>query len=258
MKHDTYAENAAIDAEHWWYVGRRKLFARVISELGLQVQHAAVLDAGTSTGPNLGLLRELGFTDIHAVDLSPEAVRICKSQGFHQVRLGDVCALPYAEGTFDLVLATDVIEHVDDDGLALRELRRVLKPGGTALITVPAFPSLWGVSDEIGEHKRRYRIRPLSERITKAGLEADQTYHFNYLLFVPIFLVRQLTRLFRGRVKNENHINTPLLNRVLTSLFSLDVRTASIVRPPAGVSIMALCKKPSTSVAAKPVASRAA
>lgn len=249
MKLSTYYENPAVDAEHWWYVGRRKLFAQVIRDLALATSEVQVLDAGTSTGPNLGLLRDLGFQDIHAVDLSPTAVELCRRNGFAQVRLGDICKLPYDDESFDLALATDVLEHVDDDEAALRELFRVLKPGGTALITVPAFPSLWGISDIIGEHRRRYLFKPLRRNLRAAGFAEVDMYHFNYLLFLPIFLVRQVTRLFKNVVSNENHLNFRLLNRWLTRLFGFDVATASRVRPPFGVSIMSLCKKPAHAAA---------
>jgi SAM-dependent methyltransferase len=251
VKSSTYGENEAIDAKHWWYVVRRKLFARLIRELKLP-SGAAVLDAGTSTGPNLGVLRDLGFSDIHGVDLSPEALRFCQSKGFTQVRLGDICALPYPDESFDLVLATDVIEHVDHDDRALREIRRVLRPGGTALLTVPAFQCLWGVTDDISEHRRRYLLGPLRERLNMADLSVDRTWYFNYLLFLPILIARRIVRLFPGKVRNENHLNFPLLNWVLIKVFAFDAWTAEHVRPPFGVSIMAICHKPHPKTLASP------
>ena len=152
--------------------------------------------------------------------------------------------MPFDDGQFDLVLATDVIEHVDDDLLALREVHRVLAPGGYALITVPAFESLWGLQDEVAHHKRRYRMRPLLELVSAAGLTTVRSYHFNYLLFVPIFLARNAIRLLRVTASSENDINTPALNAVLRQVFLLDVRTAPVLKPPFGVSILALAQKP--------------
>src|SRR5215216_6608654 len=186
----TYATEAEAEATHWWFVGRRRLFAREIDKAGVP-RTSRVLDVGTSTGANLRLLRDLGFHSIEGLDFSQEAIRYCRTKGLGLVRHGDVCGMPLTDESFDLLLATDIIEHVDDDLAALREIARVLRPGGKALITVPAFPMLWGLQDRIGQHKRRYRMRQLVDRVTRAGLSIDVNYHFNFLLFIPIWLGRR-------------------------------------------------------------------
>jgi SAM-dependent methyltransferase len=243
MEASTYAAEAALEARHWWFVGRRRFFTRLIAELGLPPD-AAILDAGTGTGANLRLLRAAGFTNVTGLDFSPEAIRHCAEKGLGTVQQGDLCALPFGDDRFDLVLATDVLEHLDDDAAALAEIRRVLKPGGTALVTVPAFPSLWGLQDEVAHHRRRYRMGPLRGRVTGAGLECRQSCHFNYLLFLPIWMARQVIRLLRVPLRSENDVNAPLVNGLLTAIFRFDTWTARWVRPPFGVSILALCRKP--------------
>jgi len=148
------------------------------------------------------------------------------------------------------VLATDIIEHVDDDVRALREVARVLKPGRTALITVPAFPSLWGFQDDVSQHKRRYRMKPLLERIRQAGLVPRKNFHFNYLLFAPIWSARQLMKIWRHDYRSESEVNTPVVNRVLSAIFGLDVRLAPRLAPPFGVSILVIADKPAAVPAA--------
>jgi 2-polyprenyl-3-methyl-5-hydroxy-6-metoxy-1,4-benzoquinol methylase len=108
-----YAAEAAIEADHWWFVGRRLLFADVIRGLGL-ARDAEILDVGTGTGANLRLLRNLGFVRITGVDQSSDAIRFCGEKGLGAVQLGDIAALQLPDRRFELVLATDVIEHVDD------------------------------------------------------------------------------------------------------------------------------------------------
>src|SRR6266480_4269479 len=142
MDATAYALEAEAEATHWWFTGRRRLFAREIDKTGLS-RTSRVLDVGTSTGANLRLLRDLGFRAVDGLDFSQDAIRYCREKGLGLVRLGDVCGMPFVNGSFDLVLATDIIEHVDDDLKALREIGRVLRPGGKVLITVPAFPILW-------------------------------------------------------------------------------------------------------------------
>ena len=232
-----YAIEAKVEESHWWFVGRRTLFSRIIGRMRLPAD-AAVLDLGTSTGTNLRMLRDLRMTNVVGLDLSDEAIRFCAAKGFGTVRKGDITAIPFADASFDLVLATDVIEHVDDDAKALREIRRVLRPGGKAIVTVPAFKALWGPQDVLALHKRRYRMKPLVREAEAAGLRIASRFHFNYLLFAPIYLARRLLSAVPNRVRSENEINGPLLNRILGAVFSFDVWSAPVLRPPFGVSIL--------------------
>ncbi len=242
MEIATYAAEAAIEADHWWFVGRRGLFADLIGGLALPPD-AAILDVGTGTGANLRLLRDLGFTRVEGVDFSAEAIRFCAQKGLGAVQPGDVGALPFADREFDLVLATDIIEHVDDDLAALREIRRVLRPGGHLLLTVPAFPILWGLQDEVSHHRRRYRLPLLVARLRAAGLTPQRHFYFNYLLFLPILAARRLMRVLKIRLASEGELNTGWLNRVLTPLFRLDVKTAPWLRPPFGVSALVAARR---------------
>jgi SAM-dependent methyltransferase len=237
-----YATEAAIERDHWWFAGRRFLLARIIGEFSLP-PGSAVLDVGTGTGSNLRMLYELGFDRVLGLDQSREAIRFCAEKGLGAVELGDVRALPFPDRQFDLVLATDIIEHVDDDLLALRELRRVLKPKGHLLLTVPAFELLWGLQDELGHHKRRYRLSDLLERIADASLLPERQFYFNYLLFLPILLLRRLMRVLPLPVASEGEINAPWLNRILSRLFRFDVRTAPRLRPPFGVSALVVATR---------------
>jgi SAM-dependent methyltransferase len=239
MEISTYAIEAQVEATHWWFTGRRRLLGRMIAAFGLPAD-ARILDIGTSTGTNLRMLRDLGFSRYEGLDMSDEAVRWCADKGYGKVTRGDACALPFPNANFDLVLATDIIEHVDDDVLALGEIRRVLKPGGRVLVTVPAFPILWGLQDEIGHHKRRYRMAELVTRIGQADLVVHRRFHFNYLLFLPILLARRIIAVFGIRLQNENEVNSPLINRVLSWVFRFDVWTAPKVKPPFGVSCLAV------------------
>jgi|SRR6185369_5908640 SAM-dependent methyltransferase len=244
METSTYAVEAEVEASHWWFVARRQLIADIIAQAAV-APSARVLDVGTSTGTNLRLLRDLGFANRRGLDPSDSAIRWCTEKGLGQVTKGDVCSLPFGDGDFELVLATDIIEHVDDDVRAVSEIRRVLAPGGTAIISVPAFRSLWGLQDDVSHHKRRYRKRELLEVIERAGLTAMESFYFNYLLFAPIWAARQLIRIAGITLKSENQVNNGALNWLLTRIFLADVATARILRPPFGVSIMAVARRDS-------------
>ncbi|SRR5229473_1643914 len=239
MDTSTYAVEAAVEASHWWFVARRKLFADLIARQHLSID-ARVLDIGTSTGTNLRLLKDLGFTNRQGLDLSDDAIRWCAEKGLGKVEKGDICSLPFADGEFQLVMATDIIEHVDDDLRAVTEIYRVLAPGGTAIISVPAFQSLWGLQDDVAHHKKRYLKRELLDLIGRSGLACRESFYINYLLFIPIWAARQVVRMFNINLDSENQVNTPMLNRILTWIFTLDVATAKLIHPPFGVSIVAV------------------
>jgi ubiquinone/menaquinone biosynthesis C-methylase UbiE len=206
-------------------------------------QSSLVLDVGVGSGSNLRMLAEMGFPHVIGLDPNPDVVQICQKKGFASVRQGSICNMPFSSESFDFVLATDVIEHVQDDVAALKEIHRVLQPGGYVLITVPAFQSLWGLQDQVALHYRRYRRATLVERVIGAKLTIVRSYYFNYLLFVPIWIARQIIHFARIRVQSENEVNSPLINSVLTAIFRLDIATAPLLRPPFGVSALVVAQK---------------
>lgn len=234
---------ARVEATHWWFRGRRRLLAATLRELGV-APGARALDVGSGTGSNLRLLAELGFSGARGLDPSDTAIRWCREKGLGPVEKGDLCHLPFAGESFDVVLATDVLEHVHDEARAVAELSRVLRPGGLLLVTVPAFRSLWGLQDEVSHHLRRYRREELVTRLCDGGLEVVKSFYFNYLLFAPIWLARRLMDWLRIELESENQVNTPLLNSVLERIFALDVRSAPLLRPAFGASILATARRP--------------
>ena len=122
-----------IQETHWWFTGRRFLFGKIIRRLGLDPE-SRILDLGCGSGTNLSMLRSMSFQNIKGLDISPAAVELCRQRGFVNVELGNICETGLPSGHFDLVLATDVLEHVEDDRAALREIRRLLKRGRSAFL----------------------------------------------------------------------------------------------------------------------------
>jgi SAM-dependent methyltransferase len=242
MKSETYDAEAEIEEGHWWFVVRRELFARLLEEFG-PTRSDPVLDIGTGTGANLRMLQAQGHYNVVGLDMSDAAISYCASKGLGTVKKGDICDLPFPNNAFSFVFATDVIEHVDDDEKALREIHRVLIPGGKVLFSVPAFPSIWGLQDEVSHHKRRYRMELLIDRIKRADLVPITAFHFNFLLFVPIWLARQLFKIAKPQIRSEAEVNSPLLNKLLMRIFRWDVSVARWLKPPFGVSILVVAER---------------
>lgn len=242
MKFEAYEAESKLEATHWWFVVRRDLFKRFIAKLGLK-KEANVLDIGTSTGTNLRLLVNMEFTNINGLDFSDHAIEFCRQKGLPAVTKGDICDMPFDDNSMDLVVATDIVEHVPDDQKALDEIYRVLKPGGHALLTVPMFMSLWGPQDDISLHQRRYKRTDFLNLVKKDGFTIKKSFFFNFLLFLPIWLARFVLNRSKHKGKSENDINNPLTNGLFKFIFKVDSLLAPLLHPPFGVSYFCLLQK---------------
>ncbi len=242
MERSVYEVESEIEDRHWWFAGRRRLLDRELDAAAADPRWRA-LDMGSGTGGNLRLLRGKSFSVLFGIDASFTAAKLCTGKGFAPVALGDAAKLPFVDGSFDLVLAMDVLEHVEDDRMAAKEISRILRPGGLAIVTVPAFASLWGPQDDLSHHLRRYRMKPLLAILSAAGLQPKKYYHFNYILFLPIFFARRILRLLKVKLRSENEVNSPAINVLLRRLFNFDVDWAPKLRLPFGVSICVVLRK---------------
>jgi SAM-dependent methyltransferase len=124
-----------------------------------------------------GLRPRLPILGTQFVDISTPALAKLRARGA-EVVLSQVTSLPFADGTFDLVCALDIIEHVEDDNGALSELVRVLKAGGALLISTPLHISLWTAFDEFVGHKRRYEPAQLLAQLAQHNLEVERSAVF--------------------------------------------------------------------------------
>ncbi|MGA9874581.1 MAG: class I SAM-dependent methyltransferase [Solirubrobacteraceae bacterium] len=225
---------------HWWYQGRRRVLERVIAQLELPA-HARILDAGCGSGRNMVDLARHGT--VTGVELSPASVALARERDTGEVLEGSVMDMPFDEATFDLALSLDVIEHLEDDVGALRELRRVTKPGGALLVTVPAYQWLWSGHDEINHHHRRYNRRTLLAAAQSAGWRAERSAHFNSLLLPVAIALRALERFKPSTTKSSLDLWIPPapLNWALRQPLNLEAavigRGSSI---PAGLSLLAV------------------
>src|SRR5678815_3526987 len=227
MKEHTYPIMFRVEQSHWWYAGRRQILASFLEDICRRVtdRRPRILDVGCGTGANLLMLSKYG--DAEGVDVSEDALAFCRERGLANVKLGAAEALPYDDGTFDLVTALDVVEHLDDDLAGLREMRRVLRPGGRVLLFVPTFMFLWGLQDDVSNHRRRYTLKQLKRVLEQAGFEIERSTYANITFFVPILVIRKLMQWTGIKAKSENTINVTALNGVLGRLLGME---SSILR----------------------------
>jgi SAM-dependent methyltransferase len=168
---------AALEDRHWWYRERRVLLGRALRRLR---PPGRALDIGAAGGGNTRVLRRHGWRPV-AVEFSAEGAEVARARGLDVLR-ADARWLPVASRSMDLVVAFDVLEHIREDHLAAEEIRRVLRPGGTALIAVPCDPALWSAHDEAVGHVRRYTRQSLLGLMDKADLHVDELWSWNVLL----------------------------------------------------------------------------
>ncbi|MGO9449195.1 MAG: class I SAM-dependent methyltransferase, partial [Solirubrobacteraceae bacterium] len=197
---------------------------------------------GCGSGRNMLELARLG--SVTGVELSGTSVALARERGVGEVVEGSVLEMPFADDSFDLAVSLDVIEHLEDDLTALRELRRTVAPGGALLVTVPAYQWLWSGHDEINHHHRRYTRRSLQRVAQQAGWVQERTTYFNSLL-LPVAIVLRVLDRFASAATTESSLDlwvppAPvnwLLERPLTLEAAVIGRGGRI---PAGLSLLTL------------------
>jgi SAM-dependent methyltransferase len=234
------------ERSHWWYTARRDIVLALLRrELAGRAGPLRLLDIGCGAG---GMLTHLAaFGEAIGVDPSPAALEFARSSSGLDIREGALPdALPFAATErFDVVTLLDVVEHVDDDAASLRAVHELLVPGGTAIITVPAFPFLWSGHDVVNEHRRRYVRRELAARLREAGFSIRLLSYYNMTLFLPISAVRLARRLLPGQQEPQPDIGRMPrpLNALLHHLFAAERFALPATRLPFGVSLIAVARR---------------
>jgi SAM-dependent methyltransferase len=247
MEKDFYLQYASVEDKHWWFVARRQILQKVICRLSLP-KDAQILEAGCGTGGNLEMLSRYG--QVSAMELDEIACQLANKRQVTQVKPGSLPDnIPFL-WDYDLILILDVIEHLDNDLLALEALYYKLKPGGYLLVTVPAYMFLWSEHDEINHHKRRYRLKALKKVVKKAGYEVDYGSYFNTFLFPLVAIVRILAKLKPQQDKNKLSsdlvVPSKSVNQILKFIFASERYFMNKFLLPFGVSVLLLARKPNS------------
>jgi SAM-dependent methyltransferase len=238
MERAVFDRMAEHDQVHWWYVARRKILAHLIRREAKLPADARILEIGCGTGHNFEMLRRFGRLD--ALEVDGEARALASRRLGHAV--GDA-ALPALAGvpdrSYHLIALLDVLEHVDGDREALASIAAKLAPGGTILVTVPAYQWMWSAHDVAHHHKRRYSKRGLRKVAEAAGLEVRRIGFFNSLLF-PLAAIVRIAGKLAGKSSSDDQLPPRPLNSAFEKVFGLERHLVGRVPLPAGVSLFAL------------------
>ena len=191
----------------------------------------------------VGQLQERGF-DASGVDVSKEAIDFGSEKGINNLSKIDGVLTNYPDASFDLVLAMDVIEHIKEDDLVIKELERLVKPNGILVITVPAYKWMWGVQDEVAHHFRRYTMGSILKLASVTRLSIVKKSYFNTFLFPVAAIVRLASKWFNKKNRESDfEINNNFLNPLLYFIFNTEIKLLKWLNYPFGVSILLVARK---------------
>lgn len=251
MEAEAYDKTDELENRYWWYLGRRYVFDKLLDryfDAGLPAGQAdrqkKIVDVGCGTGGNMKVLKKYGA--VLGLDIEPRALAYCQSKGLDNVRLMQgFYATGLEDAAVDLVTLFDVLEHFEDDGKALREINRILKPGGMTLINVPAFNMLWSELDEELHHFRRYTRAELKRKLELTGFSIVKASYIFFFVFPLIVLYRMVGRFQEKRFHPQfSYVEFPsLVTWLLTTLSKLEAVLLKFIRFPVGSSVLVLARK---------------
>ncbi len=241
MNKNPYDIEYEVEGFHWWFATRRKLLRSTILTLHLPPD-CLTLDIGCGVGSNLRILEAMGLHVI-GLDQSRYALSLARKKLEFALINGDLNALPVRPNSIGLIIAMDILEHLEDDAHGIRELYQALKEGGILIVTAPVFRFLWGIQDIVTGHKRRYSRKEILSKLGREKFDVLRSFYFNFFLFFPILFVRRMLYLLGLRIRSENEINSPIINFLLKAIFSLEPFILKFIPFPFGVSIFCIAKK---------------
>jgi SAM-dependent methyltransferase len=236
---------AEVEDAHWWFASRRAIVDRIVERLGLPPD-AAILEPGCGTGGNFPMLARRGR--LFAIDADENAIGFAQARGLaHVARAFLPATIPFGEQLFDLIVMTDVLEHLDDQAGTLRALHARSRPGGWLLMTVPAMAWLWSDHDVTHHHQRRYRAGELRALVSASGFDVSYLSYYNFLLFPIIAGARMLQRLSASDHEGANGrhdlaMPPAAINAILKWIFSTERYIVGTARIPFGVSLIVLAR----------------
>jgi SAM-dependent methyltransferase len=240
VRQNEYAIMHAHELRHWWFRGRRRVLVDLLRHYAAgRKAPLRILDFGCGTGGNSSSYAPFGL--VCGIEPDPGAVHLAGRRAGSTLCRASGTELPFPPGSFDVVVASDVLEHIDDDARAVREITRVLRPGGAFIFSVPAHPWLFGPHDAALFHRRRYVERGLRTLVEEAGLRIGRLSYWNSTLF-PLYCAYRLLGRFRGSqsAHSDVHPLPRVANELLAGLLTIEAALLRRFRLPWGLSLIGI------------------
>jgi SAM-dependent methyltransferase len=248
MDRNYYVEYYHVERNHWWFKARlailEKLIESVVSE---KTEKLKILNVGVATGLTSLMLQKFG--EVVSVEYDQECCEFLRENVGIDAVNASLTDLPFDDNSFDVICAFDVIEHIQEDQLAVNEIHRCLKESGVSILTVPMFMSLWGDHDVINHHHRRYTLDSFSNLFIQTKLKVIYKSYFNFWFFPPIFLIRKLSNLLKTKDKSirsdfQKYSHSGFLQRIPYTVFKSEwFFIKNRIRLPFGVSGVVVAEK---------------
>lgn len=253
MQQDYYKEYYDLERQHWWFIVREKIISNYITKLitdkNVNSQNLKILNIGCGPGRSSQYLSEFGT--VISVEYDKYCCEFAAKRTGLEIINASITDLPFEDNSFDLVCAFDVIEHVEDDQLAVSEMKRVVKSEGIVFITIPAFMSLWSHHDVINHHFRRYKLPQIESLFNKTS-DGNKVFtsYFNFFLFTPIYAVRRISNLLKsgqnrpGSGSDFETFKPGIMNDLLYKLMHFESKFLNRnIKLPFGVSLLYIWNK---------------
>jgi 2-polyprenyl-3-methyl-5-hydroxy-6-metoxy-1,4-benzoquinol methylase len=227
-------KDAPSHAEELEKIGERDFWSNVKTKLILDmIEGKNILDVGCGACTLSKILLEKSY-NVTVIDSDEKAVEIAKKKGLRGFK-ADIADWK-TNTKFDCVIASDVLEHIDDDKRVIKKIYAILKPGGCLIINVPSYKFLFGKHDVYLGHKRRYSDGELKAKLEESGFEIESQRHWN-LLALPMTIL--VTRIFQKDYPHERISKLGLLSKTLERLLLLESEVNYLF----GISILCKARK---------------
>ncbi len=228
---------------NWWFKARQDFVYRYLKQNKLPLM-TRILDIGCGGGGLLSYLQQRGYTHIAGIDLSPEAIAFCKSRSLTAVALDDAQYVrTQTDASFDLIIASDVLEHLAHPSEALKRWQELLAPNGALIVFVPAYTALWSERDVLNKHVTRYTKSQVLELGRSAQLRPTVFSYWNFFMFIPYALLLKVKKHTKNKIVTIRNKET-LVNRLLKKVLKLEnTMILHGVKLPFGVSFLGIFKK---------------
>ena len=241
MNIEEYATMFSVEDTHWWYHGLRGMVRRARRRhIG---ESARVLDAGCGTGAILAMLAQSARPV--GVDLESAAIRFCRVRQQKMAAAASIVALPFADGSFDAAISLDVLCHrsIRDKRAPLREIARVLRPGGVLILNLPAYQWLYSSHDVAVHTDTRFTRRQAARLLVDCGYRVIESTYWNSLLFPPIVATRLWRKLFPPKGSDLASGGKGVSNAVFKAILGIERSLLWIMPMPLGLSLFIVARK---------------
>lgn len=230
-----------ISEKNWWYDSRNEFIYLVIRKYS-SIFQPKIIDIGCGCGILIEYLRNKGFNFVSGIDIEAVFVEEAKKRG-NNVELGDIEKGLNLNDKYNVVILSDVLEHIEDDKKVITNILNIMDKDAICILFAPSFNILWSWHDVVNGHKRRYTLKKLLDLIVKKDVNILLYSYWNFSLFFPALIVRTIKRFFN--IKRDDFYKVPrILNLLIKILLSFEnFLILKGFKLPFGVSALCVFKK---------------